>query len=114
MFSPVRQSRKGPHQTRVAPFCPPPDSETVSDWTALRTGDRVVILDPENRPVYGRIDDVSARADVFWIDQDHSAGRRLFARAEQPLVWRLPEPRQPTKRRSNRRISGETKKPHQG
>lgn len=95
-FPPARRAasrgRPRPYANPSHSYCPPHDSTSIADWRTLQVGDEIIILDADDRPIRGHIDDLDAAASVLWIDQVEHRGRRLFTRSDMRSLWLLPKP----------------------
>lgn len=74
-------------QERQPKFLPPHDAEYVGDWTTLLTGEEVHILSENAVQLSGRVDTVTQDGEILWLHLSAGAGRKLFLRAEDVVVW---------------------------
>ena len=54
----------------------------LSDWTALRRGERLTLHTPTGAELSGTVDMRSDDASVIWVQLSDGAGRRLICRED--------------------------------
>lgn len=70
-------------------FLRPNNADYIRDWTALVAEEGVVIFENDVSELSGRVDAVTDDGSVLWFQLEAGAGRRLFAREDGALVWRV-------------------------
>lgn len=71
-------------------FLAPRDAEYVRDWASLTAGENVCVVPENGAELSGQVDAVTEDGTILWVHLAAGAGRRLFARSEGGVLWRLP------------------------
>ena len=74
--------------TVMAPSAAAPatDTQVVADWTALRRGDFVTVVEFYGYRHSGWIDDLTEDGGILWLVRTYGGGRRMFCREDGDVV----------------------------
>lgn len=67
---------------------PPQGAQYVRDWTTLAPGQKVFVIDEDQREVRGEVDTWTDDGGFLWLHLASGGGRRLLVRSLNTSIWR--------------------------
>lgn len=67
---------------------PPQGAQYVPDWTTLVPGQKVFVIDEDQREICGEVDTWTEDGAFLWLHLTSGGGRRLLARSLNTSIWR--------------------------